>query len=141
MGALVFTGAAACSAGSVCAQQQPEEAKTVTSASSPTSPTPAASPTANAASPTTPTTPAAAAATRPAASTPSADTLKKARAGGFKPEVQKGVTKYCINDAETGTRFPTKRCYDEMQMLSILNLRQDTRDALQKLPENNLSSH
>jgi hypothetical protein len=43
----------------------------------------------------------------------SADVLKQARQLGLRPETSQGVTRYCRTDASLGTRFPTKKCYDE----------------------------
>lgn len=68
-----------------------------------------------------------------AAASPSPDVLRRAREGGFKPEVHDGVTRYCVKDdkADTGTHFVApKRCYDESQMLAILDQRQQVRDVL-----------
>jgi hypothetical protein len=44
---------------------------------------------------------------------PSAETLKKAKSLGMRPEVRKGVTVYCWEDADIGTRFSTKKCVNE----------------------------
>jgi hypothetical protein len=42
-----------------------------------------------------------------------ADVLKQARQLGLRPEIFKGVTRYCRTDASLGTRFTSKKCYDE----------------------------
>ena len=63
---------------------------------------------------------------------PSADTLKKARAGGLKPEVRNGVTVFCWEDADIGTRFKTKKCVNEDQLAQILEIRQAQRDQMNR---------
>jgi hypothetical protein len=47
---------------------------------------------------------------------PSAETIKRANAVGLRSEVRKGVTVYCWEDADTGTRFKTKKCVNENQL-------------------------
>jgi hypothetical protein len=102
------------------------QAPATTSAVVPT-PTAAASATASSAPATAP----AAAASAPAA--PSADLIKKARAAGFKPETQKdGTTMFCYKDADTGTRFQTKKCVDQDHLNAVLNLRQNERENLNR---------
>ncbi len=80
-------------------------------------------------------------ATAPAA--PSPDMLRRAREAGFKPELHNGVTTYCVKDdrADTGTHFSApKRCYDESQVLAILDQRAQTRDVLRGMSQVNPSS-
>ena len=91
-----------------------------------------APPSAPAATPTAaPTEPAASAA--PAAPAgPSADTLKKARMAGYHPETKKGVTLYCQETANIGTRFPTKKCLDENQLMSVMDAHNDQADSLRQ---------
>lgn len=72
-----------------------------------------------------PTTPDAAAPT-----TPSPETLKKARDNGLKPEVRKGVTVYCWEDANIGSHFKTKKCVDETQLAQVIEQRQAAKDML-----------
>ena len=69
----------------------------------------------------TPTEPAAS----PAPTTPSADTLKKARLAGYRPETKHGTTMYCQETANIGTRFPTKKCIDESQLKSVMDVHND----------------
>jgi hypothetical protein len=44
---------------------------------------------------------------------PSPETLQKAKSVGMRPEVRKGITVYCWEDADLGTRFKTKKCVNE----------------------------
>lgn len=62
--------------------------------------------------------------------TPSPETLKKARQSGLKPEVRKGVTVYCWEDADIGTHFKTKKCVDETRLAEVIEQRQAQRDQL-----------
>ncbi|MGO9036539.1 MAG: hypothetical protein ACLPX1_01440 [Steroidobacteraceae bacterium] len=69
--------------------------------------------------------------------------LRRAREAGFKPELHNGVTTYCVKDdrADTGTHFSApKRCYDESQVLAILDQRAQTRDVLRGMSQVNPSS-
>ena len=68
----------------------------------------------------------------PAAPGPDAATLKKARDAGLKPEVRKGVTVFCWEDADIGSRFKTKKCVDESRLDDIIAQRQAQRDALNR---------
>jgi hypothetical protein len=61
---------------------------------------------------------------------PSAETLKRAKAVGLRPEVRKGVTVYCWEDADTGTRFKTKKCVDENRLAEMIQQREAQRDQL-----------
>jgi hypothetical protein len=64
---------------------------------------------------------------------PSAETLKKAKQVGMRPEVEKnGTTLYCWEDATTGTRFKTKKCIDEGQLDAVIEQRQLARDQTKK---------
>jgi len=66
----------------------------------------------------------------PANATPSPEVLKKARENGLKPEVRKGVTVYCWEDADVGSRFKTKKCVNDSQLEQVIATRQAQRDAL-----------
>ena len=61
---------------------------------------------------------------------PSPETLKKARDAGLKPEVRKGITVYCWEDAEIGTRFKTKKCVNDTQLAQVIEQRQAAKDQL-----------
>lgn len=74
----------------------------------------------------------AAAAADPSAAGPSKAFLKKAREAGFKTEVKKGVTLFCREDAEIGTRLKTKKCVGETQLEEILDQREAQRDQFRK---------
>jgi len=63
---------------------------------------------------------------------PSADTLKRAKAVGLHPEMRKGVTVYCWEDATIGTRFTTKKCVDEDQLVDMIHQREVQQDNLRK---------
>jgi len=65
-----------------------------------------------------------------APATPSPETLKKARDAGLKPEVRKGVTVYCWEDAEIGTHFKTKKCVNDTQLAQVIEQRQAAKDQL-----------
>lgn len=96
----------------------------------PASPPPAGSSSTPTATTTAPTAPAT---TAPAA--PSDETLKKAKSAGLHAETHKGVTVYCYEDANLGTRFTTKKCVDGSQLDQLVALRQAARDgALQRPP-------
>jgi hypothetical protein len=83
--------------------------------------TPAAAPKEPAASP-TPAAPAG----------PSDETLKKARLAGYHPETRKGITLYCQETANLGTRFPTKKCVDEQQLNGVADLQRQQQDDMRK---------
>ncbi len=70
------------------------------------------------------------AADAPAAPAPSPETLKKARDAGLKPEVHKGTTVYCWEDAEIGTHFKTKKCVNDTQLAQVIEQRQAAKDQL-----------
>jgi hypothetical protein len=61
---------------------------------------------------------------------PSPETLKKARAAGLKPEVRKGITVYCWEDADIGTHFKTKKCVNDSQLAQVIEQRQAAKDQL-----------
>ena len=63
---------------------------------------------------------------------PSADTLKKAKSLGLHPETHSGVTKYCWEDANTGSRFATKKCADESQLDEIIAQREAAQDNMRR---------
>jgi hypothetical protein len=65
---------------------------------------------------------------------PSADTIKRAKAVGMHPEVHKGVTVYCWEDATIGTRFTTKKCVGEDQLNDILEQREAQQDKMRRGP-------
>ena len=83
--------------------------------------TPATTPTAPAASP-EPVAPAG----------PSADTLKKARMAGYRPETRNGSTMFCQETANLGTRFPTKKCLNEQQLNGVLDIQHQQQDSMRK---------
>jgi hypothetical protein len=89
-------------------------------------------------SPAPPSTPAAAP-TQPAASPapaapagPSAETLKKARMAGYRPETKNGTTMYCQETANLGTRFPTKKCLNEQQLNGVVDIQHQQQDSMRK---------
>jgi hypothetical protein len=63
---------------------------------------------------------------------PSPETLKKAKENGLKPEVRKGATVYCWEDANVGSPFKTKKCVGESQLDDLIAQRQAQRDALNR---------
>lgn len=50
---------------------------------------------------------------------------------GFTPDVRDGVVVYCWIDENIGSRIPTKKCMDKMQLDITLQLRQAQRDAIE----------
>ena len=95
---LVLLGVVAAAAGPVYSQQQASQSSSASSASASAPP----------------------ATQGPIIHTPtpvvSEDTLKRAKAVGLHPEVRKGVTVYCWEDADLGTHFPSKKCVDENRL-------------------------
>jgi hypothetical protein len=55
---------------------------------------------------------------------PSEDILKRAKAVGMRPEVRKGETVYCWEDADIGTHFKTKKCVDENRLSNMIEQRE-----------------
>jgi hypothetical protein len=51
---------------------------------------------------------------------------------GLHAEVHKGATQYCWEDANLGTRFPTKKCVGEDQLTDIVAQRQATQDNMRR---------
>lgn len=85
----------------------------------------------------TPAEPAAPAADKPPAAdkappAPSAETLKRAKSVGMHPEVRKGGTVYCWEDASVGTRFTTKKCVDENQLDDMIAQREAQQDKMRR---------
>jgi hypothetical protein len=63
---------------------------------------------------------------------PSAEILKKARLAGMHTEVRNGVTMFCKEDTDLGSRFKTKKCVDENQFIEALEQQQANRDTLSR---------
>jgi hypothetical protein len=55
---------------------------------------------------------------------------KKARQAGWRPEAHNGETVYCRDDPQVGSRFTTRRCVHENQLLVLLEQAQFEKDAL-----------
>jgi hypothetical protein len=120
------TSPAASSAGTPAAPAVQGTATSAAPTQSPASPSPGA-PTA------TPTTAAPAASPAPAApAAPSADTLKKARMAGYHPETKHGITMYCQETANIGTRFATKKCLNEQQLNGVVDIQHQQQDSMRK---------
>lgn len=82
-----------------------------------------------------PTTAAEPAAVPPADSSPpgpSAETLRRAKSVGLRPEKRKNGTVYCWEDATTGTRFTTKKCVDEDQLSDMIAQREAQQDKMKR---------
>jgi hypothetical protein len=119
-----------------CYAQQPSASSTAPAASTaaPASTAPAAAPASTAApsSSGTPTDASSAPATAqspPAGagadkSEPSAETIKRAKSVGLRPEEHRGQTLFCWEDASTGSRFTTKKCTDETGLDAIIAQRE-----------------
>lgn len=54
----------------------------------------------------------------------SAEPKKLTLPPGFKPKKRGDVTLYCIKGKETGTRFETETCYDEVQLHAYILARE-----------------
>jgi hypothetical protein len=67
---------------------------------------------------------------------PSEATVKKAKAMGLHAEVRKGVTVYCWEDPNIGSRFPTKKCANETQLDDIIQQRQAMQDDMRRMITN-----
>jgi hypothetical protein len=62
--------------------------------------------------------------------TSDASLSKKAREAGWRPEAHNGETVYCRDDPQVGSRFATRRCVHENQLLVLLEQAQFEKDAL-----------
>jgi hypothetical protein len=126
---LFLLGASLAAFGPVLAQAPPDAPASDTAPAPTQSPAPASAPTATpSAAPSEP-----AASPAPASPAgPSADTLKKARMAGYHPETKKGITMYCQETANIGTRFPTKKCLDEQQLKGVLDIQHQQQDSMRK---------
>jgi hypothetical protein len=51
---------------------------------------------------------------------------------GLHAEVHNGATQYCWEDANLGTRFPTKKCIAEDQLNTLVAQRQATQDNMRR---------
>jgi hypothetical protein len=67
---------------------------------------------------------------------PSDATVKKAKSMGLHAEVHNGATQYCWEDANLGTRFPTKKCVGEDQLNDLVAQRQATQDNMRRTVTN-----
>jgi hypothetical protein len=67
---------------------------------------------------------------------PSEETVKKAKSMGLHAEVRNGVTVYCWEDSNTGSRFPTKKCANETQLDDIIQQRQAMQDDMRRMITN-----
>jgi hypothetical protein len=147
LASIILLGASLAAVGPLLAQAPPEAPATPATSAAGTpaargadsSPAPTQSPAATSAPTTAPAaTPTATPAERetsppPAAPAgPSADTLKKARLAGYRPETKKGITMYCQETANIGTRFPTKKCLDESQLKLVMDVHNDQADSLRQ---------
>ena len=93
---------------------------------------PSASPTPSPAPPSAPATAPAASPAPTAPTGPSADTLKKARMAGYRPETKNGTTMFCQETANLGTRFPTKKCLNEQQLNGVVDIQHQQQDSMRK---------
>jgi hypothetical protein len=65
-----------------------------------------------------------------AKATNDASVSKKAREAGWRPEAHNGETVYCRDDPQVGSRFTTRRCVHESELLVLLEQAQYQRDML-----------
>jgi hypothetical protein len=138
LASVILLGASLAAVGPVLAQAPPE-ARTSSGTSpvgtpaaqgSDSSAAPTQSPTAPGA-PTTTATPTEAVASPPPTA-PSADTLKRARLAGYRPETSHGVARFCRQDNNLGTRFATKKCIDEDELHRVLDIHNQEQDSLRR---------
>jgi cytoskeletal protein RodZ len=59
-----------------------------------------------------------------------ASVAKKAREAGWRPEAHNGETVYCRDDPTVGSRFSTRRCVHENQLLDLLQKADYDRDMI-----------
>jgi len=62
-----------------------------------------------------------------------ASVAKKAREAGWRPEAHNGETVYCRDDPQVGSRFATRRCVHENQLLVLLDQAQADKDSLKSV--------
>ncbi|HUO80820.1 MAG TPA: hypothetical protein VMU00_11830 [Steroidobacteraceae bacterium] len=79
-------------------------------------------------------TPATAATTTAAASGPSAETIKRARALGLKPRARNGGTMYCKDYADTGSHIESEHCYGSDVLKEVVLQMESLQDALLRRP-------
>ena len=135
--AVVLLSSIAAAAGPVGAQQASDAAKTPPAAQtqSSTAASNAASDADDAAAAAAVIAKANAAAAKAAASAPAkaantASVSKQARQAGWRPEAHNGETVYCRDDPQIGSRFATRRCVHESQLLVLLEQAQFEKDTL-----------
>jgi hypothetical protein len=138
----ILLGASLAAFGPVLAQAPPDASNSQAASPAGTPPAPAAQGSDSSPAPTQsppPSSAPTAAPTAPAASPapaapagPSADTIKKARLAGYRPETRNGTTMFCQETASLGTRFATKKCINEQQVQSVVDIQNLTHDSLRK---------
>ena len=138
----IVLGASLAAFGPVLAQAPPDASNSQAASPAGTPPAPAAqgsdpppAPTQSpppSGAPTAPPTAPAAAPAQAAPAGPSADTIKKARLAGYRPETRNGTTMFCQETANLGTRFPTKKCLDEQQIRSVVDIQRQNQDSFRK---------
>ena len=72
------------------------------------------------------------AADRDAAKAHAADLAGMAREASVQAETRKGVTVYCREDATLGTRFTSKKCYNEQQLVELTREREAVHEQMSK---------
>src|ERR1700683_2705417 len=65
--------------------------------------------------------------------TSDASLSKKAREAGWRAEAHNGETVYCRDDPQVGSRFATRRCVHENQLLVLLDQAQADKDSLKSV--------
>jgi hypothetical protein len=63
---------------------------------------------------------------------PSAELLKRAKSVGMRPETRNGAAVYCWEDADTGSRFKTKKCVDQSRLEDMVQRRELQQDQLRQ---------
>jgi hypothetical protein len=51
---------------------------------------------------------------------------------GYHPETKNGITMFCQETANIGTRFPTKKCLNEQQLNGVVDTLHQQQDSMRK---------
>jgi hypothetical protein len=51
---------------------------------------------------------------------------------GYRPETKNGITMYCQETANIGTRFATKKCLNEQQLNGVVDIQHQQQDSMRK---------
>jgi hypothetical protein len=65
-------------------------------------------------------------------SAPSAELVNRAKSVGMHPETHHGQTVFCHEDASLGSRFTTKKCYNENELDAYITQREAAKSVIQQ---------